>query len=226
MEHELHTDDMAVALVAARSNGEELAAPGPTQPCLTRARGVLVIEDEAVLRKTLAKGLRQRGFEVWAAEDGEAAVEVYCRLLGQIDMVLSDVRMPGLSGPEAVDALRAINPAVPFCFMTGDARLSTRTDLLKRGALRVYIKPFSVAEVAAELSVILSRLEETGRHRPSEDADDPTPDGRMPAAPGARRRPPDRVPSAFSWPFAGLAWLVRRWRGRQDGVAPPGPRAR
>jgi len=124
---------------------------GPSEET-SRLHGVLIVEDEPLLRKALSIGFRNRGFDVWLATDGAEGVEVYQQFYPLIDVVLSDVRMPVLDGPRTLDALRAINPFVRFCFMTGDARAVTRVSLSKRGALRVFEKPLpSVAEVAQEL---------------------------------------------------------------------------
>ncbi len=123
-----------------------------------RPAGVLVIEDERLLLKTLEKGLRKRGFAVWAAAAGGEAVDLYNRFGDLIDVVLSDFNMPVMDGPQTLDALRAINPSIRFCFMTGDVRPPTLTRLLKLGAMRVFPKPFpSVAEVAEELRGLATR---------------------------------------------------------------------
>lgn len=117
-----------------------------------RSVGALVIEDDRLMLNAMEQGLRKRGFRVWKADDGNEGVELYRRFGTQIDVVLSDVQMPVQDGPKTLAALREINPAVRFCFMTGDARASTLRRLLQRGALRVFTKPLSsVAEVAEEL---------------------------------------------------------------------------
>lgn len=119
---------------------------------LGRPTGILVIEDERLLLKAMTQGLRNRGFVVWTAQDGGEGVDLYQRFWAQIDVVLSDVQMPVLDGPKTLEALRKINPLVRCCFMTGDTRQSTSNSLLRRGALRVFAKPFSsVAQVADEL---------------------------------------------------------------------------
>jgi two-component system, OmpR family, response regulator len=122
-----------------------------------RPTGVLVIEDERLMLKAMEQGLRKRGFVVWAAPDGGEGVDLYRRFGSQIDVVLSDVQMPVLDGPKTLDALREINPCVRFCFMTGDTRSATLTNLLRRGAMRVFTKPFPVAGVAEELWELATR---------------------------------------------------------------------
>lgn len=139
---------------------QEQAGNGPATVAADQIRptGVLLIEDERLMLKSLDRGLRKRGFAVWAAADGGGGVELYRRFGWQIDVVLSDLNMPVLDGPQTLDALREINPLVRFCFMTGDVRLTTLTWLLKLGALKVFTKPFpSVAEVAEELRELATR---------------------------------------------------------------------
>ena len=119
---------------------------------------VLVVEDDDTLRVVLARELRKRGISVRTAADGAEAVEEYARPAGRIDLVLMDVNMPGLSGPEALAALRADHPGVRCCFMTADQRPTTRRALLARGALEVFGKPFeSVAQLCESLRRLATR---------------------------------------------------------------------
>ncbi len=131
-------------------------ASGTNGPANDRAPGALLIEDDPIMLKAMEHGLRKRGFTVWTALEGKEAVDLYRRFEGQIDIVLSDVQMPGMNGPETLTALRQWNPFICFCFMTGDIRRSTSQRLLDSGALRVFTKPFpSVASVAEELWMIV-----------------------------------------------------------------------
>ena len=119
-------------------------------PC--RPTGILVIEDAQLMLKALTETLRKRGFVVWAAPDGREGVDLYRCFGTQIDIVLSDVQRPVRAGPKAIDSLRESSPLLRFCFMTGDTRASTHSSLMKRGAMRIFTKPFpSVAAVAEEL---------------------------------------------------------------------------
>lgn len=117
-----------------------------------RPRGVLIVEDNCLLRKSLGQGFRNRGFDLWSAANGAEGVDLYRQFWPLIDVVLSDVQMPVLSGADLLDALRKINPSVRFCFMTGDTRITTCLQLLRPGVLRIFEKPLpSVAGVAEEL---------------------------------------------------------------------------
>ncbi|MBA4066896.1 MAG: hypothetical protein C0501_24960 [Isosphaera sp.] len=132
----------------SRSGG---AGPLPAQspPC------VLVADDEDALRMILTRELRKRGFDVYSTGSGAEAVEMYCRSPIRIDVVLMDVNMPGVSGPDALDAIRAVDPFVRCCFMTADDRPGRHAALLARGAAAVFGKPFaSVKDVCETLKQI------------------------------------------------------------------------
>lgn len=135
------------ALVPWDGGAGRRPAQGP--PC------VLVVDDEDALCRVLTRELRKRGFDVYPTGSGAEAVEMYCRSSARIDVVLMDVNMPGMSGPEALDAIRAVDPLARCCFMTADDRPGRRAALLARGASAVFGKPFaSVKDVCETLKQI------------------------------------------------------------------------
>jgi CheY-like chemotaxis protein len=109
--------------------------------------GILIVDDEPAVRGLLQAWLPRRGFQVWVAADGAEACELYRQHAAAVDLVLLDVRMPSLDGPQTLAALQALNPTVRCCFMSGHAGGYSETDLLRRGALRVLAKPFALAEL-------------------------------------------------------------------------------
>jgi CheY-like chemotaxis protein len=109
-----------------------------------RAIRVLVVDDEPVLRTMLRRMLAKAGFEVMLAESGEAALEL---LEGgaDADLLLSDVRMPGLTGPQLAARLAQRDPPV-VVFMSGASDHSP--DALRAAGGRGFIKkPFRLAEL-------------------------------------------------------------------------------
>ena len=126
----------------------------PPCPCPT---GVLIADDEAAVRNVLEIGLRQQGFEVWSAPDGWLAVQLYDQYRDAIAVVLLDVRMPGLNGPETLAALKELSPTVRCCFLTGDPGLLGEDGLLRLGAVRVFRKPFVLDEVLETVAQLAGR---------------------------------------------------------------------
>ena len=97
---------------------------------LSGAGRILFVEDEAAVRGIAARLLRQRGYEVIEAADGEEALELAEEHAGQIDMMISDVIMPGLDGPSLLKKARPFLGDAPVMFISGYAE-SDFSDLLQ-----------------------------------------------------------------------------------------------
>jgi CheY-like chemotaxis protein len=126
--------------------------PGPPR----RPPGILVAEDQAGLRALLCAALSGAGFRAWAAADGEEAVRLYRAQPGEIDAALLDRVMPVKDGPAALAALRALDPALPCCLMTG-AGPAAEGELLALGASCVLAKPFFLPEMVALMKGLCAR---------------------------------------------------------------------
>jgi CheY-like chemotaxis protein len=109
------------------------------------------VDDDELIRQLLAVALRQCGFSVRLAADGREAVDVYRQHQGSISLALLDVLMPKLDGPQALTAMKEVNPLVRSCFMTGHSGEYSRADLLALGAAHVFSKPFFNLPEIAEL---------------------------------------------------------------------------
>src|SRR5437879_4277454 len=101
---------------------------------------LLIVELEEAVRSLLKATLASGGFTVLLAGNGDEALEVYRRLGKAIDLVLMDVGMPELSGPQTLAVMRQLNPAVRCCFMTAGNSAYNEQDLLSLGALHVFRK--------------------------------------------------------------------------------------
>ena len=118
----------------------------------TVSRGrVLVVEDEAYVRDSLVEILRARRFEVGAAGSVGEAVAYLAR--APVDVVLSDLRMPGADGLDLVRRMQTAAPDVPVVILTGHGNVSSAVECLKAGASDYILKP---AEPEA-LEVVLDR---------------------------------------------------------------------
>jgi CheY-like chemotaxis protein len=116
--------------------------------------GVLVVDDNHLVRAMVQLGLERNGFEVWVAAGGHEAIALYREQKEHIAVVLLDVQMPGLDGPETLDGLRQLNSDIIACFMSGYTGPYETEDLIRRGAARVIAKPFLVSDLANSLRVV------------------------------------------------------------------------
>jgi DNA-binding NtrC family response regulator len=101
---------------------------------------VLVVDDEDALRSTLSRVLRQRGIVTSTADSGAAALELLDR--ESFDVVLVDVRMPGMTGPQFLQRVRAGSYDVEVVMMTAFADITTTVSAVKAGAYGFLTKPF------------------------------------------------------------------------------------
>src|SRR5438045_338196 len=115
------------------------------QPSPALRPSVLVVEDEPLVGNMLRLVLQRHGCSVLLVSSGEEAVERFRET--PAGLVLLDVRMAGMDGPQTLRALQALDPQVHCCFITGDTGKYSEVDLLRTGAMRVIKKPFRLSEL-------------------------------------------------------------------------------
>jgi CheY-like chemotaxis protein len=116
--------------------------------------GVLVVDNDHLVRVMVQLGLERNGFEVWTAPSDREALKLYREHREHIAVVLLDVRMPGLGGPATLDALRELNRDVPACFMSGDTAELKPDELRKFRSEYLLAKPFQLDELANILRLL------------------------------------------------------------------------
>jgi two-component system cell cycle sensor histidine kinase/response regulator CckA len=118
---------------------------------LARDRAVLLVEDEPMVRSLAARTLRSRGYEVVEAEDGQAGLQALESRAGGVDIVVSDVVMPRMTGTELAQTIADRWPNVPVLLMTGYA--DDMSLLGQRGpeAPPLLSKPFTPSQLAREV---------------------------------------------------------------------------
>jgi len=123
------------------------------------AHSVLVIDDEANIRKTLEGVLSDEGYRVLKAESGEKGLEVLSHAV--VDAVLLDVWLPGMDGLEALRQAREMYPLLPVIMISGHGTIDTAVKAVKAGAFDFIEKPISLDK----LLITLSRAIEQGELR-------------------------------------------------------------
>lgn len=122
-------------------------------PETTTQKQVLIAEDEADLREPLAMEFESLGFQVFQAANGTEAFNIICA--NHIDLVISDIRMPGGDGIELLKKIRARNTAMPVVMLiTGFADISIE-QTYDLGAEAVLSKPFDLDELEATVNRLL-----------------------------------------------------------------------
>jgi two-component system response regulator MprA len=116
---------------------------------------VLVVDDDAAIRRMLGRTLPAAGFEVRAVGDGGAALAAIER--SAPDAVVLDIAMPGLDGLAVCRRLRAKGLALPVLLLTARDAVEERVAGLEAGADDYLVKPFAVEELAARLRALLRR---------------------------------------------------------------------
>src|SRR5262249_51944580 len=115
---------------------------------MARAR-ILVIDDEAAIRDSLRMTLEYEGYDFLAAATGQEGLSLADREAP--DLVLLDVKMPGMDGLEVLDRLRSMNDALPVVVISGHGTISTAVEATKKGAFDFIEKPFASDRVLVSL---------------------------------------------------------------------------
>ena len=154
---------------------------------------VLIVDDDVDHAESLADVLEMRGHPVELAHSGEAAIE--CFRAAEFDLVLLDVKLPGMNGVETFLELKKIRPTARVMMMTGFSLEQLIAQAIESGALGVLYKPFAATELLSTLGQVTPR----GRVLVADDDPDFV-DSIVPILDGRRFRPaPRRERRATRW---------------------------
>ncbi len=134
-----------------RAHGQSAAAGAGCAGAVPASECVLVVEDDAAVREIAVSCLRGRGYRVLEAIDGAQALELYEQRLPEIDLVVTDMIMPRMSGAALATALRAQRPRLPVLFISG---YSPTVDH-KAQAANLLRKPFAPSDLARKVREVL-----------------------------------------------------------------------
>ncbi|MFQ5780206.1 MAG: sigma-54-dependent transcriptional regulator [Nitrospiria bacterium] len=117
---------------------------------------ILVVDDESGPRDLLESALLEKGFQVKTAKSGDQA----CQFIDEepFDLVLTDLKMPGLSGNELLKRIRQLSPETLIILITGYASLQSAIEAIRGGAYDYLTKPFQVDELYVVVNNAVERI--------------------------------------------------------------------
>ncbi|RFC64309.1 response regulator [Fulvimarina endophytica] len=117
---------------------------------------ILVAEDEQAVRHLVSRALRMDGHDVCEAEDGVEALELLEEMDGRVDLVLSDIRMPAMTGIELAHETARRWPQIKIVLMTGYAEQKEAAESLAAVIEDVLDKPFAIQSVRTRVSELVA----------------------------------------------------------------------
>lgn len=116
---------------------------------------ILIVDDESMIRDSIAEFLRSEGYETQTASDGEAALEIVKN--GNIDILISDVRMPGMDGIDLIKQINTYASDTLVILMTAFASVETAVQALRSGAADYMLKPLDFDELILRVNSLIER---------------------------------------------------------------------
>ncbi|MEJ2037542.1 MAG: response regulator [Desulfosarcinaceae bacterium] len=129
---------------------------------MTQAK-LLLVDDESAFLQAMARRLNKRDFEIFTATSGLEALEVLGENGEKIEVVILDVKMPGMDGVETLSEIKRKFPLVEVIMLTGHATVASAIDGMKQGAFDYLMKP-------CDMGMLLDKvMEATGKKRRHEE---------------------------------------------------------
>lgn len=122
---------------------------------MTAAPRILMVDDEERFRLTLAKLLKVKGLDVTTLGSGPEALEALKQ--EHYDVIVLDVRMPGMDGIETLAEIKKLNPSIEVIILTGHASVDAAVDIMKLGGYDYLLKPCSVDELMDKIESAFER---------------------------------------------------------------------
>lgn len=119
-----------------------------------RGENVLVVEDETVVRALIVEVLNELGYNALEAADGPSGLEIL-QSARPIDLLITDIGLPGLNGRQIADAARVRRPELKVLFMTGYAENAASASGFLEAGMAMMTKPFAMEELAQRIRGVL-----------------------------------------------------------------------
>ena len=122
---------------------------------ITGTGTILLVEDEDAVRMFSSRALRDKGYHVIEASNGEAALEFIRKDSEQIDLVITDVVMPKMDGPTLMENIKIHRPNMKVVFISGYTEDNFRESLANNDKVHFLSKPFNLKELAYKVKEVL-----------------------------------------------------------------------
>jgi two-component system, cell cycle sensor histidine kinase and response regulator CckA len=123
---------------------------------LTGNATILLVEDEIPVRMFCTHALKNKGYNVIEAENGEKALEIFKQNNNKIDLIISDVIMPGINGPTLINEIKKTAPNIKVIFISGYAEEAFSDQTLLNKDFYFLSKPFTLTQLATQVKDVLS----------------------------------------------------------------------
>ena len=147
---------MATRVLPTRIDPPLSAMTSQRPPASPRTNPFLLVEDDESVRNLLGTVLREHGYVVLEACDGEDGLRVWGRHSGRFDLLVTDLVMPRLGGRRLAERLREMAPTLPVLMLSGYAEEAFRRNDENASDLHFLPKPFGLKQLAAKVKEVLS----------------------------------------------------------------------
>lgn len=156
-----HGSRFDIYLPHSHQKASSPAADSPSTEIPGGVETILLVEDDAQIRDLITASLSELGYRVFSASEGAVAVEISLSLARTIDLILSDVIMPIMSGPEVVDRILETHPNAKVVFMSGYTADVVLTTGISISDITLIMKPFNLPHLAQRIRTALDGREAT-----------------------------------------------------------------
>ncbi|MBA7573444.1 Transcriptional regulatory protein ZraR [subsurface metagenome] len=132
-----------------------------------KTKTILVVDDDSSMRMVLSESLENCGYKVETSGGGADALEKFQE--DAFDVVVTDMKMPGIGGMEVLRGVKKISSEIPVVVMTAYGTVNTAVEAMKEGAEDFIMKPFSMDHLEAVVKKVMAKKDGEGRGEPGHD---------------------------------------------------------